>query len=122
MLPRFWYSSSSSSFGSLEGSFVATTLFKRNMNRNSMLNRKKRSVDVAERKEAVENTLPTYNYVQEIAIVELAPTHPIRLRLALNFFVFYYEILNSPDRAYMQDKVGGDKIKEAPKREERYGH
>ncbi|XP_031122841.1 14-3-3-like protein 16R [Ipomoea triloba] len=53
----------------------------------------------ADRKEAAENTLSAYKAAQDIVVAELAPTHPIRLGLALNFSVFYYEILNSPDRA-----------------------
>ncbi|KAJ6364835.1 hypothetical protein OIU76_029745 [Salix suchowensis] len=41
--------------------------------------------DSAERKEAAESTLLAYKSAQDIALAELAPTHPIRLGLALNF-------------------------------------
>ncbi|ONM51452.1 14-3-3-like protein GF14 nu [Zea mays] len=53
----------------------------------------------AERKDAAESTMNAYKAAQDIALADLAPTHPIRLGLALNFSVFYYKILNSPDRA-----------------------
>ncbi|GAB2215572.1 hypothetical protein Droror1_Dr00019960 [Drosera rotundifolia] len=44
----------------------------------------------------------------DIANGELSPTHPFRLELALNFSVFYYEILNSPDRACSLAKQASD--------------
>jgi len=52
-----------------------------------------------ERKKAANNSLSAYQSASDIANAELASTHPIRLGLALNFSVFYYEILNSPERA-----------------------
>lgn len=51
------------------------------------------------RKEAADLSLESYKSASDVAVTELPPTHPIRLGLALNFSVFYYEILNSPDRA-----------------------
>ncbi|KAH8516087.1 hypothetical protein H0E87_004476 [Populus deltoides] len=56
-----------------------------------------RSAD--ERKEAGDQSLKAYEAATSTAISDLPPTHPIRLGLALNFSVFYYEILNSPERA-----------------------
>ena len=41
----------------------------------------------------------SYQEAFDISKAKMQPTHPIRLGLALNFSVFYYEILNSPDRA-----------------------
>lgn len=38
----------------------------------------------------------------------LKTTHPIRLGLALNYSVFYYEILNSPDHACKLAKTAFD--------------
>ena len=51
------------------------------------------------RKESADKSLEAYKAASDVAVTELPPTHPIRLGLALNFSVFYYEILNSPDRA-----------------------
>merc|ERR1712223_1030495 len=61
-----------------------------------------------DRKEAAENSLVAYKAASDIALTELATTHPIRLGLALNFSVFYYEILNSPDRACRLAKAAFD--------------
>jgi len=51
------------------------------------------------RKESAGAALDAYQSASGIASSDLPPTHPIRLGLALNFSVFYYEILNSPDQA-----------------------
>lgn len=51
------------------------------------------------RKEAAENSLVAYKKAFDKANESLNSIHPIRLGLALNFSVFYYEILNSPERA-----------------------
>ncbi|KAJ0986020.1 hypothetical protein J5N97_004376 [Dioscorea zingiberensis] len=53
----------------------------------------------AERKEAADQSLKAYEAASRTAEADLSPTHPIRLGLALNFSVFYYEIMNSPERA-----------------------
>ncbi|CDP00422.1 unnamed protein product [Coffea canephora] len=58
-----------------------------------------------DRKEAAEQSLKGYEAsftliaASATANTELPSTHPIRLGLALNFSVFYYEIMNSPERA-----------------------
>lgn len=49
-----------------------------------------------------------YRSASDIALNELAPTNPMRLGLALNFSVFYYEVMNSPERACLLAKAAFD--------------
>lgn len=60
------------------------------------------------RKTCADKSLEAYQAATEVASTDLAPTHPIRLGLALNFSVFYYEILNSPDKACQMAKTSFD--------------
>lgn len=50
-------------------------------------------------KAVVDKSQQAYQEALDIAKSKMQPTHPIRLGLALNMSVFFYEILNSPDRA-----------------------
>merc|ERR1711926_74776 len=56
----------------------------------------------------LEDSQKAYQEAFEIAKSKMQPTHPIRLGLALNFSVFYYEILNSPDKACQLAKQAFD--------------
>jgi 14-3-3 protein epsilon len=60
------------------------------------------------RRAAAEASLHAYKQASESAMKVLQPTHPIRLGLALNFSVFYHEILNSTDRACKLAKAAFD--------------
>ncbi|XP_064162290.1 14-3-3 protein beta/alpha-A isoform X2 [Anguilla rostrata] len=60
------------------------------------------------KKTTVENSQLAYQEAFEISKKEMQPTHPIRLGLALNFSVFYYEILNSPEQACTLAKLAFD--------------
>ncbi|KAJ2288556.1 hypothetical protein IWW55_006480, partial [Coemansia sp. RSA 2706] len=52
-----------------------------------------------EREGAAKSAEESYKGASEVATKDLPSTHPIRLGLALNFSVFYYEIANSPEKA-----------------------
>ncbi|PWA97315.1 general regulatory factor 9 [Artemisia annua] len=52
-----------------------------------------------DKKDVADLSMKAYEAATKTAEAELPPTHPIRLGLALNFSVFYYEIMNSAERA-----------------------
>ncbi|XP_076027120.1 14-3-3 protein beta/alpha-A [Genypterus blacodes] len=52
-----------------------------------------------QKKETVQESENAYQSAFDTSQRDMQPTHPIRLGLALNFSVFFYEILNSPERA-----------------------
>ncbi|XP_046413596.1 14-3-3 protein zeta isoform X3 [Neodiprion virginianus] len=60
------------------------------------------------RNTVVDDSQKAYQDAFEISKSQMQPTHPIRLGLALNFSVFYYEILNSPDKACQLAKQAFD--------------
>ncbi|CAI9732139.1 14-3-3 protein epsilon isoform X2 [Octopus vulgaris] len=61
-----------------------------------------------DRKETADESLKAYKRASDIAANELTSTHPIRLGLALNFSVFYYETLSNPMRACALAKTAFD--------------
>merc|ERR1711877_6542 len=61
-----------------------------------------------DRKGVIDDSQKAYQDAFEISKSKMQPTHPIRLGLALNFSMFYYEILNSPDKACQLAKQAFD--------------
>ncbi|XP_060692540.1 14-3-3 protein beta/alpha-A-like [Hemiscyllium ocellatum] len=56
----------------------------------------------------VENSQAAYQEAFDMCVTKMESTHPIRLGLALNFSVFYYEILNDPEKACNLAKTAFD--------------
>lgn len=51
------------------------------------------------KKDATDKSQEAYQDAFDLSVEHMPPTHPIRLGLALNFSVFYYEILTNPKKA-----------------------
>ncbi|KAG8090152.1 hypothetical protein GUJ93_ZPchr0011g27629 [Zizania palustris] len=62
----------------------------------------------SEKTAAIDQSLVAYQHAMVVASSELSPAHQIRLGLALNFSVFFSEIMNSPERASQVAKQAVD--------------
>jgi len=62
----------------------------------------------ADKPSVVQESEKAYQAALDIAKEQMSPTHPIRLGLALNFSVFFYEITNSPEKACQLAKLAFD--------------
>ncbi|KPP76267.1 14-3-3 protein theta-like [Scleropages formosus] len=61
-----------------------------------------------DKKETIKSSQDAYQEAFDISKKDMQPTHPIRLGLALNFSVFFYEILNNPEQACILAKQAFD--------------
>ncbi|KAM9805268.1 14-3-3 protein beta/alpha-like [Syngnathus typhle] len=61
-----------------------------------------------DKQKIITNAEQAYQEALKTSSEEMQPTHPIRLGLALNFSVFYYEIINSPEKACQLAKTAFD--------------
>lgn len=60
------------------------------------------------KKDVVTESEKAYEAALDIAKQQMQPTHPIRLGLALNYSVFFYEILNNSEKACQLAKQAFD--------------
>ncbi len=65
-----------------------------------------------DKEECKANSKKAYEDASEVSDEQLPTTHPIRLGLALNFSVFYYEIDNTPEEACKLAKKAFDSAME----------
>uniref|UniRef100_A0A2R9B7E8 14-3-3 domain-containing protein n=1 Tax=Pan paniscus TaxID=9597 RepID=A0A2R9B7E8_PANPA len=61
-----------------------------------------------DKKGTVDQSQQAHQEAFEISKKEMQPTYPIRLGLALNFSMFYYDVLNSPEKACSLAKTAFD--------------
>ncbi|XP_060905699.1 14-3-3 protein beta/alpha-1-like [Labrus mixtus] len=61
-----------------------------------------------DKKDTIKDSKDAYQKAFDISKQDMQSTHPIRLGLALNYSVFYYEILNSPEEACQLAKSAFD--------------